>query len=297
MECAEFKAALIANSSGTAPALRGGAESDAVEGGLPDAASEPVPQHELAKHAATCAKCAESLITLAAVLSEVDDEADDSQLAAEHTRAIETTLASERGIRGWLRSRSTTWRRAAVLAVVALLTGALAIAAPRVDLAVYPAWRIALVAAVYGLALAALVWRALLPMHRLPAPGRDRAWLALGLALPFLVAALPPAQLRAAVSTHGQGHDCLALGVMFGLLFAVALRAFDRDLRPGMHGRWLALAGGTLTANAALLFHCPIARPLHGYIVHAGMIPLALLLVLLLTGALRAIRERATRTA
>jgi hypothetical protein len=269
VECAEFKATLVAKGE----------------------------QHELAKHAAICPQCAQSLITLAAALSQVETAVNEpaAEPSAEDTRSVESALGRERGLRAWLRSRSTAGRRAAVLSVVVLLTGGLAIVAPRVDLAVYPAWRIALLAAVYGLALTALVWRALLPLHRVPARGRDRALLTLGITLPFLIAALPPAQLRAPVSMAGQGHDCIAFGMLFGLLFALALHAVDRDLRPGVHARWLALAGASLSANVALLFHCPVARPAHGVIVHASMVPFALLLVLMLAAALRALWGRAVR--
>jgi hypothetical protein len=245
---------------------------------------------DLAAHAASCPRCAESLAALAAALDEGDaGPADAARMAEvdEAARGIERALARERGIRGWLRSRPTRWRAGFVLTIVAVVTTAFAVASPRVDLAVYPTWRLALCAAVYALALGALVWRALRPLHRLPAAGYDRAWLALGLALPFSIAALPPAELSAPVSTVGHGDNCMGWGVLLGIAFAAALHAVDRDLRPGVHGRWLALAGASLAANAALLFHCPITRPMHAWIFHASVVPVLLLMVLLATGAVR----------
>jgi len=277
VECAEFRAAVVAE-SGRAESQAGSAR---VARGLAGEASD------LAAHAASCPQCAHSLAALAASLGEGETNPADARDIDVASRAIERALTRERGILGWLRSRPTRWRAGFVLGIAALFVTLFSAASPRVDLGVYPTWRIALCAAVYALALGALVWRALLPLHRLPAAGRDRVWLALGLATPFLLAALPPAQLSAPVSTVGQGDNCVGYGVLLGVLFALALRAVDRDLRPGMHGRWLALAGASLTANVALLFHCPIARPMHAYVVHGSIVPVALLLVLLLAAGAR----------
>ena len=280
MECAEFRAALVAE-SGRAEAWGAPAGQRRAARALADEPSD------LAAHAASCPQCAQSLAALAAALGEGATNPTDTRDIDDASRAFESALTRERGARGWLRSRSTRWRAGFVLGTAALFVALFSAASPRADLAVFPTWRIALCAAVYALALGALVWRALLPMHRLPAAGRDQVWLALGLALPFLLAALPPAQLRAPVSTAGQGDNCIGYGVLLGVLFAVALRAVDRDLRPGLQSRWLVLAGASLTANVALLFHCPIMRPVHAWLVHASIVPVALLLVLLLAAGAR----------
>jgi hypothetical protein len=290
VECAEFRAALVAESSRTDPRAGSAWIARALAGDASD----------LAAHAACCPQCAHSLAALAAALGEGETNATDARDIDDASRATERALARERGIRAWLRSRPTRWRAGFVLAIAALFVTLFSAASPRVDLGVYPSWRIALCAAVYALALGALVWRALLPLHRLPAAGHDRVWLALGLALPFMLAALPPVQLSAPVSTVGQGDNCVGYGVLLGVLFALALRAVDRDLRPGLHGRWLALAGASLTANVALLFHCPITRPMHAWVVHASIVPVALLLVLLLAAGARkalAVASRFTRSA
>jgi hypothetical protein len=249
--------------------------------------------NDLAAHAASCPSCARSLASLAAALGgegervSENERANDAHDIGHAALDLQHAMARERGVLAWLRSRSTRWRAGLVLAVATLFVALFSATAPRVDLAVYPTWRIALLAAVYALALGALVWRALLPMHRLPAAGRDGGWLALGLALPFLLATLPPAELHAPVSTVGHGENCIGYGVLLGIVFALALRVVDRDSRPGVHGRWLALAGASLTANVALLFHCPIERPLHTSVVHGSIVPAALLAVLLLAAAAR----------
>jgi hypothetical protein len=262
--------------------------------------------NDLAAHAASCPSCAQSLASLAGALGEGERDGEragnrygetertgDASDIEHAARDLQQALAGERGMAGWLRSRPTRWRAGFVLAIAGLFVGLFSAAAPRVDLAVYPAGRIALFAAVYALALAALVWRALRPMHRLPATGHDGVWLALGLALPFLLAALPAAELRGSVSTVGHGENCIGYGVVLGVVFALALRVVDRDLRPGVHRRWLAVAGASLTANVALLFHCPIERPMHTSIVHGGIVPAALLAVLLTAALVHKLWTRA----
>jgi hypothetical protein len=166
--------------------------------------------------------------------------------------------------------------------------------APRADLGVYPAWRVGLGTLLYAVALTALVRRALHPLHQLRARAWDRFCIWLGLGLPLLLSAWPEPALEHPVETGGQGRDCLVLGVALGACFAAALRALDRALRPDERARWLLFAAASLTTNAALLFHCPIARPLHGVIVHGGMVPLALGLLLLASVALQRLRTRAS---
>jgi hypothetical protein len=163
-----------------------------------------------------------------------------------------------------------------------------------VDLAAYPLGRIALFAAIYACALAALVRRALAPMQQASSSAAERGLLALGLGLPFALGALPAPSLSHEVSTVGQGHDCLALGALLGFAFMAALRAFDRDVGVGAAPRlpWLLWAAGSLIANMALLFHCPIARPLHMWIVHGTLVPIALLLWLWARAALSSRRAQ-----
>lgn len=267
MECAEFRAALISERAST----------------------------ELAAHVASCPACAHSLAELAAALPGVELDGTDEHAASELLPIVQRALARERGLGAWLRSRPTASRVGASLVAAALLVLAVATLAPRIDLAVYPLGRIALFAAIYAFALAALVRRALAPMQQASSTAVERGLLAVGLGLPFALGALPPAHLSHEVSTVGHGHDCLALGTLLGFAFMGALRAFDRDAGSGSRMPWLMWAAGSLIANIALLFHCPIARPLHMWIVHGTLVPVALLLWLWAWSALGS--RRAARAA
>jgi hypothetical protein len=235
------------------------------------------------------------LAELAAALPGAELDGTDQHTADELLPIVQRALARERGLGAWLRSRPTASRIGASLIAAVLLVLAVATLAPRIDLAVYPLGRIALFAAIYAFALSALVRRALAPMQQASSPAIERGLLALGLGLPFALGALPPAHLSHEVSTVGHGHDCLALGAVLGFAFMGALRAFDRDAGSGSRMPWLMWAAGSLIANVALLFHCPIARPLHMWIVHGTLVPIALLLWLWAWSAFSS--RRATRTA
>ena len=267
MECAEFRAALV--SQGDSP--------------------------QLAAHAAACPECAHSLIALAATVSRVEGSQIEPELSDSALRTVQGALTRERGARAWLRSRTTRWRTGFVIGCALVFVGLFAVLEPRVDIHSYPLWRLALIALVYALAIAALVRSALLPLHRLPARGRDRLLLGIALGLPFALSAIPAPTLHESVSLAGQGRDCISVGLLLGLSFFAALTAVDRDRRPGMHTRWLALAGASLTANLALLFHCPIPRPAHGVIVHAGIVPALMALALLIAVGTKKLWSMVTR--
>jgi hypothetical protein len=234
---------------------------------------------ELVAHVASCPSCAQSLAELAAELPPAELQGADEHTARELLPIVQRAIARERGVGARLRELPTPQRIATALLIAVLLVIAVATLAPRADLSAYPIGRIVLFAAIYALALAALVRRALAPMQQAGNPVVEHGLLALGLGLPFALGALPTAQLSHEVSTVGQGHDCLALGALLGFAFMVALRAFDRATRigPGAGLPWLLWAAGSLIANMALLFHCPIARPLHMWIVHGTLVPIALL--------------------
>jgi hypothetical protein len=199
---------------------------------------------------------------------------------------MEQQLAGERGVRAWLRSRSTGARLAICAASLVLLAGAVALAWARPDLPVYPAFRLALGALVIVVILVVQLALALRPLSRPPLPG----WVspaAIAGALGALVAlyGLPAPHLAHPASVQAPGMQaliaralpCLAFGLFFALASYGLLRVLDRGGTDKARRALLAAAYGGLVANLLLMFHCPVTAPAHLMLGHLGVAVLLLL--------------------
>jgi hypothetical protein len=180
-------------------------------------------------------------------------------------------------MRGKLRALSTPSRSLVVATVVALVVGAVFAFARRVDFDTYPGWRLALNAATY-LGLLALISALMLrPLHwRAVSAGREMALVALSFLAPFGWALAPVPALSRVVDASSGGRDCLVIGFALGAILIVLFHAIDRALQSNFRSAAIAAAGAGLTANLALVFHCPQTRPLHLAFVHA---PIGLVLL------------------
>jgi hypothetical protein len=199
----------------------------------------------------------------------------------------EALLDREEGAHSSLRSLSTAIRSLVAAAGTGLAVALVLAFWRRNDLAILPAWQIALAAAVCIAPLSGLVWFLLAPLYRVEARPRVAAALIIaGLAVPFLWAMVPSLMFG-----HGQGatrHGCLFLGLGLGGLFIGLLRALDRVADADPRSLVMGAAAGGLVANLALAFYCPETRVLHLALVHA---PLGLLLLLMYRRALRFARR------
>ncbi|HEX4475322.1 MAG TPA: hypothetical protein VH142_09615 [Polyangiaceae bacterium] len=219
---------------------------------------------EAAQHVAGCPVCS-------LALSEQQTTGSDESLFTDIRRAID----EERGVRAWLRSRSTNVRLTlgagwalALVALVALLT-------PRTHYAPMPFAAVVVVLAVLS-ALGAVVLR--LELHPLQAPepsiGVVAACFAAVLVAPAVLAFAPVPQ--AALFDHytefsppQAAFGCFFIGVMTGVLVVAGLRALDRRTSHSRTGVLVQAAAGGVAGNLALELHCPITRPSHIVFAHA----------------------------
>jgi hypothetical protein len=190
---------------------------------------------------------------------------------------VHASLDRERGPVAALRALSTPARTVLVgLAVAAMVLGVFLVAR-RADFVAYSPLRIALVAASYVALLGLLVSRALRPLYRTAEPaGREMALVAACFFAPFVWAAIPSPALSHFVDISGGGKDCLLLGLAFGAAVIGLVRLLDRAAESNFRAAAMLSAAGGLTANLALVFHCPQTRALHLLLVHA---PIGLLLL------------------
>ncbi len=200
---------------------------------------------------------------------------------------LEREIAAEHGVRAGLRALSTPRRVLLVLLPLCSLAGITLLVRPRLDLAVYPSTRMALVLGVVSalvllsllLALWSLAWR--------PLPETVRK---LGVALApialLVLYALPPAHTAHPASLQAEGLTALFLHALPCLLIGSAVaastfflvRAFDRG---GTRASSLFAACAGLYANLLLQLHCSVTAPAHMLLGHLGVAVLALLAVAL----------------
>ncbi len=146
----------------------------------------------------------------------------------------------------------------------------------RPDWAGYPPARMILaLAAFVGLGLV-LAWTSLRPLWLRPLSDRSRRVLvAIGLALPFVLAVLPEVEsgwkMPASMSLVGLAYACNALGGAFGFLVYLVLRTVDR----GGATSTLTAVGAGLLGILAVQIHCPVNAIAHLCTGHAT-IPLVL---------------------
>jgi hypothetical protein len=199
---------------------------------------------------------------------------------------VEQQLAGERGVRAWLRSRSTGARLAFCAASLALLVAAVALGWARPDLAVYPVFRLAIGMLVIVVMLGVQLALALRSLSRPPLP----AWVspAAIAGAPIALVALyglpaPHASHPASVQAPGwqalisRALPCLTFGLIFALASYALLRALDRGGTDPTRRALLAAAYGGLVANLLLMLHCPITATDHLMVGHLGVAVLLLL--------------------
>jgi hypothetical protein len=199
--------------------------------------------------------------------------------------ATQLLLDGERGPRSSLSSLSTAARGLIAALVAVLAVGGVFWRVRRADLAFVPGWQLALAGASYAVVLGFLLWRILLPLHRLEArPEHAGALLGTAFGLPFMWALMPPHAFARVLQAADIRHDCLPLGLVIGGAFVALLRVLDRAADRDPRGIAMGAAAGGLVANLALAVHCPETRVLHLVIAHA---PIGLLLFWLYRRAAR----------
>lgn len=246
---------------------------------------QSVPEADLERHLESCSGCAAlvdaSVEGLVPARPRIPYEAELGPLL----REVEATLSMERGLGARLRSLRTPVRLALASAAVGLMALSLFVLARRVDFAVYPAWRLASLVAVYALLLGGALRHQLRPLHSVVrAAGHDVLWPTLGFVAPFVIALLPPQRLAQTVSTVGEGQNCLVIGIAFGGALIALLRGLDRTDHPDRGAVLLASAAAGLAANLVLELYCPLLHRAHLAAIHA---PIGIVLLVLYMGIRR----------
>jgi hypothetical protein len=207
-----------------------------------------------------------------------------SALSAELERAI----ASEQGPRAALRSLSTPRRCLYAFLPLCFLAALTLLIRPRLDLAVYPAARMALVLVVVGALVLASLVLALWSLAWRPIPSFLRkALVASGPLALLALYSLPAAHSEhpASVSAEGTGAlmmralPCLLIGSAVAGAAFLLLRTFDRG---ATRVSLLFATCAGLYANFLLQLHCSVTAPAHMLLGHLGVALLAFVWVALL---------------
>ncbi len=237
-------------------------------------------------HAETCSVCGLLLADDGAMARRLGAAPPVPMDADLELAAMQRLMGGERGLRASLRGARTAARVGVVFLVALVVAGAVLSLRPRADLDVYPHYR--LVAGTLALSLAAVVglWIFVRPLSR-PPVGRVQlaAAAALGVVLPFTLAALPQAHRLLEVSLAGAGTDllpravgCLAIGLAVSAPVLAAAWLVDRGGRGAAPWSFAAIAGG-LVGNLALELHCPLTGRMHLLLSHAWVTVLVVILV------------------
>jgi hypothetical protein len=205
-------------------------------------------------------------------------------------RQCEQSVTAERGLRAWLRARSTAQRRALASAVAVAFAALASFAFGRPDMDVYPAARMAAVLIALAAGVALSLQLAMRPLHR-PALSARAAATAVAATLlgVLLLYALPAAHSAHPASLHAEGWQvllqratpCLAIGLAIGAVFYGVLALLDRG---GSYRAPAMAAAAGLAANLSLQLHCPVTAPLHMVVGHLGVALLLVAAALLLRG-------------
>ncbi len=190
---------------------------------------------------------------------------------------LEKLLDEEQGFRSKVRSLPTATRGlvaggAALFAVLCVF-----LLVRRADFAAVRPWQLELAIGSYMLPLGILIWRLLLPLHRVETRSEHfAALITASFALPFLWAVVPPRAIAHVLQAADIRRDCLLLGLLVGGAFIALLRLLDRAADGDPRSLAMGAAAGGLLANLALVIHCPQTRFLHLALGHA---PIGLLLL------------------
>lgn len=183
----------------------------------------------------------------------------------------------DRGIRGWLRRRSSPTRGVLAWAVVfAVVLGILWIK-PRPDLGSYPVVRMAGILGMFGVLIAGGLAIRLRPLHRPPPTAGFRAITVLAaLLVPLLIAGCAEA-ITGHMASVPKGpfwttaRTCFVFGTSTGGALYLALWALERRTRPPVWG--VVLSAGLLgvLGNLSLQLFCPVTAPSHLLVGHASV--------------------------
>lgn len=196
-------------------------------------------------------------------------------------------LQRERGLRAWLRARSTGVRVGLVVLCVLLLAAVVVVGWRRPDYAVYPPARMAISLALVAAWIALTLRLALRPLHRAPpAPWIAPVAIAGAVVGVLALSLLPAAHVDHPASLQAPGTaallrralPCLATGLAVAAGCYALVRALDRG---GTAHALLAAACASLVAYMTLKLHCPITAPSHLLAGHASAALLGLGLALL----------------
>jgi hypothetical protein len=196
---------------------------------------------------------------------------------------LEREIAAEQGVGADLRALSTPRRYLLVFAPLLLVAGLTGLLRPRLDLAVYPAARMALVLGVVGSLLVGGVVISLWSLAWRPVPAWLRT-LVLALAPVSLLAlySLPAAHTAHPASLPAEdlaglvvrALPCLSIGGAVAACTYLLMRAFDRGATRAV---WSFAACAGLYANFLLQLHCAQTAPAHMLLGHWGVALFALL--------------------
>jgi len=217
------------------------------------------------EHVVGCPQCAELFRNDAVLGRNLAGVARPLTEPSDQFARVEAALQKERGLRAFLRSRSTRMRWLLSLSLPALLL-LRELGRKRVPWRSLGSWR--LLAGVALVALLALVLRAALrplPIERRAA--RLRSVLAVGAwCLPFLIGVVPDAQASGQEWTPAfalRCGACFVYGSALALPSFVLLWALDRG-DPVPFRVWALGAGVVaLVANLILILHCPVTNRVH----------------------------------
>jgi hypothetical protein len=241
------------------------------------------------EHLAGCPGCRELLAEHALLGSGLSAARDSADVTPPGFAELERVLASEKGLRAWLRSRPTLVRAAISVWSLLLVLTFFVLTRRRADWELYPALRLNLLFALFGLgAFVAIDFALRGPLRR----GRTLyALVALAsLAVPVIAALLPrahtlhDASLQGTISHFGErASGCFTTGLIASAPLAILIYLFNREDRLSPLTAALAAGAAGLGANLVLQAHCAITDPEHLLVGHA-LLSLGWLLAFLVFG-------------
>ncbi len=230
-----------------------------------------LPKGELEEHLKGCTSCSELYAKDAELGRSLASQASAAlPFPDDLFEQLEGRMASETGVRAWLRSRPTNLRGMFVVLAVLLVVLFGGIAKQRPDFAQYPTERIALVLVVYFIAIVIAASRELSLSTRRGELLDHPVLLIGGLGLPFLVAFLPATEASRHFGPEG-ALGCFTYGALLTVPVGLLLWAFDRDDRPSLRTVGLSAVALGLSANLVLELHCPSGNVFHVLLGHASI--------------------------
>lgn len=182
--------------------------------------------------------------------------------------------ASDKTLKGFLRTRATWQRRLLVIAAFALIAFTALRTLPMVPESLQSAqWLVTLAA--YAVLLLVAVFLATRPVHLPQLPRWKANMVAAVTIVATLVAALWPSTEAAAASSSVAADTppfmfmaCMGMGLLLGIPAYALLRLFDRG---NSFGNLMAAAAAGLAGNLLLNMHCPVQTGAHALLGHASV--------------------------